>query len=149
MSSHKPRRPRWPANPLSLQRVVNRLEPFTQSELLRLELPIRLSYQAFLSGQATVSDFHDLVAAMNSTLVRSEAIGPECEAIAKQAADALRRTWDRYEHTGRLSFDTMGAHAMGHGIELHEELIRNSSPEQMVRAMREVLRRCDQQRAAA
>ena len=66
-----PRRPRWPANPRAHERVVNRLEPFNSEELLRLELSIRMSYQAFMSGKATEHDFHDLVAAANSTLQRT------------------------------------------------------------------------------
>ena len=146
---HKPRRPRWPANPHSMQRVINRLEPFNADELMRLELPIRMSYQAFLTGKATASDFHDLVAALNATMIRAESVGAECLQIAVNAQTALAGVYDRFERLGRWGFDAMEMHDVGFGIELHEQLIRNSTPEQMVIAMREVLRRGDAQRAEA
>ena len=140
---------RWPANPGSLQRVINRLEPFNAEELLRLELPIRISYQALCTGSATESDFYDLVAAANATMVRAESVGAECLQIAIDAQAALSSVYARFERLGKWGFAAEEMHAVGFGIELHEQFVRNSTPEQMVRAMREVLRRGEVQREAA
>lgn len=135
------KRRRWAADPGVFQRVINRLEPFTPDELLRLELPIRMSFEALRNGTGIEQDFHDLAAAINCTLVRSESIDPLCEATAIAARDALLRTWERHTRTGRWGFDGPALLAVEAGIDLHEQLIRLSTPEQMVRAMREVIAR--------
>ena len=58
------RRSRWPADPMAFQKVLNKLEPFNADELVRLELPIRMSFESLKSGKGTESDFHDIDAAM-------------------------------------------------------------------------------------
>ena len=145
----KRRRQRWTADPRAFQRLINRLEPFTAEELMRLELPIRMSFEALRTGKGEASDFHDIVAALNATLVRSEAVAPECVRTALDAHEALQRVWERFERTGKWGFDALGMIAIELGIDLHEQLVRNSSPEQMTQAMLEVLRRAEQQRAEA
>lgn len=144
-SKAKPRR--WVADPRAFQRVINRLEPFTADELMRLELPIRMSFQALRNGTGTESDFHDLAAAINVTMVRCETIDPLCELTAIAARDALLRCWDRHAKTGRWGFDGPALISVEEGISLHEQLIKLSTPQQMVEAMREVMRRGDRQHA--
>lgn len=135
-----PRR-RWTKDPRAFQRVLNRLEPFTPDELLRLELPIRMSFAALREGNGTEQDFHDVVAALNATLVRSETIDPLCVATASQAINAMRRTWERHQRTGRWGFDGPALAEVEAGIDLHEQLIRLSTPGQMLAAMKTVVER--------
>lgn len=132
---------RWVADPRAFQRVMNRLEPFTADELLRLELPIRMSFQALRNGKGTAQDFHDIAAAINVTIVRSESINALCEQTAIAARDALMRCWDRHEKTGRWGFDGPALTSVEEGIALHEQLVELSTPQQMVEAMHEVMRR--------
>ena len=61
---------RWQADPMTMFKTVSKIEPFTASELLRLELPIRISFEALKSGQGVESDFHDIAAAINAAMVR-------------------------------------------------------------------------------
>ena len=138
-ASHGKRR--FHADPMTMFRTINRIEPFTADELLRLELPIRMSFEALRSGQGTESDFHDLCAAVNTTMVRSEAVDPLCEQTAIAARDALMRCWHRHQRTGRWGFDGPALLEVEAGISLHEELVRNSTPLQMIEAMREVIAR--------
>ncbi len=132
---------RWFADPMTMFKTVSKIEPFTAAELLRLELPIRLSFEAIRTGQGTENDFHDLAAAINTTMVRSEDVDPLCELTAVSARDALMRCWHRHERTGRWGFDGPGLSEIEAGISLHEELIRNSTPLQMIEALREVMAR--------
>lgn len=143
-----PRRPRWPADNLSYLKAVSKIEPFSQGELMRLELPIRLSFDALKSGKGTEQDFHDLCAAINTAMVRSEEIDPRCEEVAIDARDALMRVHERFERVGQWGFDGPGLLAVESGIELHEQLIRLSTPLQMISALREVVRRGHAQAAA-
>lgn len=150
-TAHHPRtgQRRYRADPSTLSRVLNRIQPFNAQELLRLELPIRLSFEAIKTGQGTERDFHDLAAAINAAMVRSEAVDPLCEQTAVSARDALMRTWSRFEKTGRLGFDGPALSEVADGIDLHEQLIRNSTPLQMIEAMREVMRRGDHKEITA
>ena len=137
--SHAKRR--YCADPMAMFKTINKIEPFNASELLRLELPIRLAFEALRTGRGTESDFHDLCAAINTTMVRSESVDPLCEQTAIAARDALMRCWHRHEKTQRWGFDGPALHEIEAGISLHEELIRNSTPLEMMDALREVQRR--------
>ena len=132
---------RYQADPMVMFKTINKIEPFNAGELLRLELPIRLAFEALRTGRGTESDFHDLCAAVNTTMVRSESVDPLCEQTAIAARDALMRCWQRHQKTQRWGFDGPALHEIEAGISLHEELIRNSTPLQMMDALREVQRR--------
>ena len=132
---------RFHADPMAIFKVMNKLTPFNDIELLRLELPIRMAFEALRTGQGTESDFHDLCAAINTTMVRSEAVDPLCEQTAIAARDALMRCWHRHQKTRRWGFDGPALYEIEAGISLHEELIRNSTPLEMIEALREVQRR--------
>ncbi len=134
---------RYHADPMAIFKVMDKLTPFNDIELLRLELPIRLAFEALRTGRGTESDFHDLCAAVNTTMVRSESVDPLCEQTAIAARDALMRCWHRHEKTQRWGFDGPALHEIEAGISLHEQLIRLSTPLQMIEALREVIRRGD------
>ena len=134
---------RYHADPMAIFKVMDKLTPFNDIELLRLELPIRLAFEALRTGRGTESDFHDLCAAVNTTMVRSESVDPLCEQTAIAARDALMRCWHRHEKTQRWGFGGPALHEIEAGISLHEQLIRLSTPLQMIEALREVLRRGD------
>jgi hypothetical protein len=132
---------RYHADPTAMFKVMNKLTPFNDIELLRLELPIRLSFEALRTGHGTESDFHDLAAAINTAMVRSEAVDPLCEQTAIAARDALMRCWHRHQRTGVWGFDGPALLEVEAGIDLHEQLIRLSTPLQMIEALRTVMQR--------
>jgi hypothetical protein len=137
-SQHKRR---WSADPLAMFKCVNKIEPFSPAELMRLELPIRMSFESVKNGTGCESDFHDIAAAINTAMVRSEAVDPLCEQTALAARDALMRTWHRFERSGKWGFDGPALAEIDAGIDLHEQLIRGSTPLQMIEALREVMQR--------
>lgn len=145
-SQHKRR---WQADPLAAFKLINKIEPFSPGELMRLELPIRMSFESLRSGQGVESDFHDLAAAINVAMVRSEQIDPLCEQTALAARDALMRCWHRYQRSGVFGFDGPALAEIEAGIDLHEQLIRLSTPLQMVQALREVIKRGECKQIAA
>jgi len=132
---------RWTADPMSMFKVMNKIEPFNSEELLRLELPIRLSFEALRTGKGMENDFHDLAAAINTAMVRSEDVDPLCELTAIAARDALMRCWHRHQRTGAWGFDGPALLEVEAGIDLHEQLVRLSTPLQMIEALRTVMQR--------
>ena len=130
---------KYAADPASIYKLMNKLQPFTPAELVALELPIRVSFEALRTGHGTERDWSDLAAAINVTIIRSRAIDPLCEQTANAASDALVRMWHRAQSTGRWGFDGPGISDVELGIDLHEQLCRLSTPAQMLDAMRQVL----------
>lgn len=142
---HTTRRIRYRADPMAALKVINRLEPFTPAELIELELPIRLAFDSIKNGRGTLQDISDIGAAINTTMVRAESISPKCVLAAIAARDALQRTLTRYHSTGRVGFDGPAIADVAVGIDLHEQMLRLSTPVQMADALREVMRRTAEQ----
>lgn len=138
-ASHAKRR--YQADPASIYKLMNKLQPFTPDELLKLELPIRMAFEAIKTGRGTLQDISDLGVAINATMVRAESIDPLCLQTAIAARDALLRCLHRHTATGRVGFDGPAIAEVELGIDLHEQLLRLSTPLQMADALREVLRR--------
>ena len=135
------KRQRYQADPMASVKLIARLEPFTPAELLLMESPIRMSFEAILTGRGTLGDISDIGTAVNVTMVRSEAIDPLCLQTAVAARDALLRTLHRYHATGRVGFDGPAIADVELGIDLHEQILRLSTPLQIADALREVMRR--------
>jgi hypothetical protein len=88
-----------------------------------------------------LQDLSDIGAAINTTIVRSESIGPECYEVAIASRDAMLRCLSRYHATGKVGFDGLAISEVEIGIDLHEQLFALSTPLQMIEALREVKRR--------
>lgn len=140
-ASHAKRR--YKADPLSIYKLMSKLQPFTPDELVKLELPIRISYESMKSGKGTLSDYEDLALAVNVALVRAESISPLAEAMVLKACYALLRVSDRFKRIGHWGFDGQAIDEVLCAVEFHEELLRNSTPQQMIDAIREVRHRIE------
>lgn len=79
-ASHAKRR--WQADPSSIYRVMNKLQPFTDAEQHRLTNPVKLAYEKLRTGAATEPDFHVLAASINVTMILAERIDPLAEKVA-------------------------------------------------------------------
>ena len=140
MSGKKPFKSRWARDPGAAQRVINKIEPFTEEELKRLLDPIREAFEAIKTGSGTERHWSDIVCVINATLVRSRVIHPDAVEVAALAADALTRAWYRFLRTGVIGFDGPGIAEVEAGIDLHEQLCRLSTPLQMLEAAKQVRR---------
>ena len=137
----KPRRPRWPADHLAHIKTVSKVEPFSPTEMSQLIDPLRESFAAIKSGNCVELDFHNLCAALNTTLIRSKQDKLQtCVDEASAALDAMRRVWARYQESGRWGFDGPGMVDVEFALHLHEEFCRESTPLQMIKALKEVAR---------
>lgn len=136
-----PHKRRWKADPGAIYKLMGRLQPFTPEELRRLELPVRLSFDKIKLGMGEQSDYQDLADAINVAMVRAEAIDPVAELMVLKARDAMVRLLERYSRTGRWGFDGPAIMEVLDAVEFHEQLLRLSTPQQMMDAMAEVYRR--------
>lgn len=146
MTRHIPQRHLKPARQcVAIYKLMGRLQPFTPAELARLELPIRISYDSMKSGKGTRSDYQDLADAINVAMVRAEAIDPLAESMMLKARDAMLRVLERFTRLGRWGFDGPAIDEVLCAVEFHEDLLRNSTPQQMADALREVYRRVERE----
>ena len=134
---------RWQADPGTIYKLMNKIQPFTEEEKMRLALPIRISFEAIKTGKGALQDLSDIGAAINTVMVRAESIDPLCLQAATHARDALLRCLHRYNATGRVGFDGPAISEVEIGIDLHEQLLKLSTPLQMMEALREVHRRTE------
>jgi hypothetical protein len=101
-------------------------------------------YSAFEGLKAGTTDdelFDRLASTLNAALIRAESIDELCLAPLQAAADALRRCDAIRARHGRYGFDGPGLQAMAAGLQVCEEIVRNSSPKQMFDALGESIAR--------
>lgn len=123
----------------AFERVLGRTQPFTSDEIMKLALPIRMSFQAIKSGKGVEQDIHDILSIVNNCVVLS-ANSPPAYKVATAAVDAIQRMWERYQRTGRIGLDGPAITEVEACIELHEIYIREAKPGQLVDAMETVMR---------
>jgi hypothetical protein len=133
---------KYQADPAAIYKLMSRIQLFTPEELTRLQIPIRVSFEAIKSGRGTHSDYQDLADAINCAMIRAESIDPMAESMVLRARDAMLRVLDRFRRTNRWGFDGPAITEVEDAVEFHEQLLRLSTPQQMIDAMKEVHRRC-------
>lgn len=140
MRQRKPAR-RWRADPMAMFNVIRKIEPFTPDEVTRLALPVRLAYESIRSGMGSEPDFDVLAIAINDATIRSEAIDAVCVDACRMAQQALLGAKSRFQRTGRWGFDWFGLQHIPPALDLYEEIIANSTPQQMIQAGHEQIER--------
>lgn len=128
---------RWKADPLAVFKLINKIEPFNQDEMAQVAVPARLAYQQIKDGIGSEAAFDELAFACNTATVRSESIDALCVETCLIAQRALLRCKDRYARTGRWGFDGPALSEILPMLDLHDQLILNSSPMQMNAAFQE------------
>lgn len=136
---------RWQANPAAVMVAIWRRQEYEPDELVRLKLPIRAAYDEIKAGRGTQQHWADLAVAINTALIRAEGISPLMVEPMLAARDALERMRDRYMRTSRWGFDGPAIDQVLYGVELHEQLLDLSTPQQMLEAGREARRREERQ----
>jgi hypothetical protein len=138
------REQRYQADPGAFYRVMARVQPFTPAEQTSLTLPLRLSWQSLCDGQGSDEDFHNLACAANVSLLRAENIDPLLVESVQRAQDALLAMLARHQRTGQWGVDYQSREHIPHLLDIYEQLIELSTPQQMHTAMQDTLTRMAQ-----
>ena len=128
---------RYQADPMAMFKLINRIEPYTDQDVVKLALPARMAFEAIKTGTGTTDDFDELAVSVNSTMVRSESIDELCVQTCIIAQEALLRCKQRYLRTGRFGWDGLALQQVPPALDLHEEVMANSTPHQMTVALKE------------
>lgn len=113
-------------------------------QLQDLGLAMHGAIERMRTGHGVESDFHDLAATVNVSLILCErGTGAEYEQIVKDAQHALMRTLERGRKTGRWGFDGEGYTQITRAVALHEQQIALVPRVECVEAMNECRRRME------
>lgn len=132
---------KYRADPMSIYRVLGRVEPFTPAEQSALNLPVRIAFESLRTGKAEESDFHTLAAAVNISMICAEKIDPLVEQSCVAGRDALMRVHKRHTETGRWGLDGPAFAEIELALQVYEQLVSLLTGGQLKDAMSEVIRR--------
>ncbi|MCS4508920.1 hypothetical protein [Xylophilus ampelinus] len=122
------------------------IEPASADHLL---IVARSAFRDMAAGSTDPQLFDALGMQPNVGLIRAESIAPELVQLLMAAADAMREADDIYGRHNRYGFTGPGLQAMATGLDAYEAILRASTPAQMRTATKEMIRRMQQQLAAA
>lgn len=144
------RRMSMPApNPHTWEAVIAASRPVDESLGIDIATKLQSAFADLKAGSTDDDLFDRLACAINLGLVRAEQIDELCVGPMLAARDALIRCDEIRGKHGRYGFDGPGLQAMAYGLEVYEEIMRNSTPLQMREAMTASIARMRQQEAAA
>jgi hypothetical protein len=123
------------ANPTSWAETIAARQPMARAVADDVMAKLYSAFGDLKAGSTDDDLFDRLAAAINVGIVRAEQIDQACVAPMLAARDALLRCDDIRGRHGRYGFDGQGLLAMTAGLEVYEEMVRNSTPQQMREAM--------------
>lgn len=136
------------ANPTTWAETIAARQPMARSVADNVMAKLYSAFGDLKAGSTDDGLFDRLAAAINLGIVRAEQIDEACVAPMLGARDALIRCDDIRGRHGRYGFDGPGLLAMAAGLEVYEEMVRNSTPQQMREAMTASIARMRRQAAA-
>jgi hypothetical protein len=149
-------RRRWEASPTAPLRALVGSLPFDEAEQTKLQLPGHVAFEALRTGKASeeAGDFDTLAIIANVCLVRSEQIDKVAKRdgrstseadflvpVVQDAQEALMHIQARGIRAGRMVATGPELQALATMLDIHDQLVANSTPRQMELALREVARR--------
>ncbi|MFC5524053.1 hypothetical protein [Polaromonas jejuensis] len=134
MSGRKPRRIRWAPNPKAALSVIHQLRPFDEEEAASLSNQARLAWHHLTHGTGSTEHFDTLARAMNAALVLSEPVGQPAVDVVIRAQLTLVAMQQRYHRQGRFGADAAALAEVPPALDLHDQLLSLSNPQQLVRA---------------
>ena len=132
---------RYFADPSAIYKLMGRIQPFTASEQMQLNLPVRLAFDSLKNGVGSEGDFHTLASAVNIAMICAEKISVEVEDVCIAARDAMARMWLRYKRTERWGFDGPAIQEVADCIDVYEQLTGLLTGGQLKEAMQECVKR--------
>lgn len=117
--------------------------PTPAAEVNRIMMLLRTCWQRLRDGVGAPGDLDTVGAAMNVGEVRCEVIpdGEDAVAMFDAGGKALGQAQLRYDAQGRYGFTGPELAAVDAALSLYQDLLAESSPNQMEAATREALRR--------
>ena len=121
--------------------LLNRARPYEEGEMAHEHLITLAAFERLRTGMGDEADFDRVSMLLNVGMIRAESISHDIVLIMKDGQHALNRMKARYLKVGSLAFDGPGLEAADYALETYQTIMDNSSPLQMIQAIREVYKR--------
>jgi len=122
-------------NPTTWAAVIAASQPMVESIGNDIMTKLHCAFDDLRNGSTDDDLFDRLAATVNVGVVRAEQIDELCVGPMLAMRDALLRCDAIRGKHGRYGFDGPGLQAMATGLEVYEEMVRHSTPQQMREAM--------------
>lgn len=121
--------------------AIDNSKPMRESEVQRIMVLIRLSYEKLKAGHGTDADFSRIAAVINVGLIRAESIHPELVQDFNSAGTAVLECSRIRQRHGKFGFTGPHILAMNTALDMYGQILAASSPNQMDEALQEAMRR--------
>jgi hypothetical protein len=122
-------------------KAITRTSPFTPDEAARLALPGRMALEAMRTGRGVDDNFHTLAEVINTTMVACEPISDLLVSKSQMGAASLICVLERRNRIKRWGFTAQELQAVADTLDIYDSLLEHLTPQQMMDALHEVLRR--------
>ena len=122
----------------TIYRAMALNQRYTEAEQAHMILPAWSAFDNIRTGKGTKDDLDTIAVIINACMVLSADVHPDCQAVARQAAQACIAVKVRYRKTGRIIFSNLTTPEMDNlqaGIELYEEFLRHIKPSENINAL--------------
>ncbi|THJ32377.1 hypothetical protein E8K88_11785 [Lampropedia aestuarii] len=116
-------------------RLLDDCRQYDDHDLTMDHIKIRSCFARLRDGSGTEDDFNRVAVAINLAKVRALQIDEILADHIEVAQDAMMRCKARFDSHGRFGFDGPGLLAVLDAIGANEEIVRNSTPRQMEKAL--------------
>lgn len=118
------------------QNAIRANTAYTEEQAATLGNMARMAWHRLTTGDGTEAEFDEVATVCNILVVRGESIAPEVLAVAVAAQDALCDMKRRYIRHGRFAPDCAALRDVPPMLDLHDDMLRLSTPKQMIDAVR-------------
>ena len=133
---------RWQADASAPLMLLQAAAPMPPSTALQLGNQLAIHWERLRTGVGDANDWRYIAVVANICMIRAEAISPELEQLCDEAMQSLIRMAERGNAPGGTwGVDHTSLAAIPPLMELHDELMRTSTPLQMHNASLEAERR--------
>jgi len=123
------------ANPTSWASTIAASRTMAPALAVEIMTKLHSAFHDLRNGSIDDELFERVAASINVGIVRAEQIDELCVAPMLAMRDALIRCDEIRGRHGRYGFDGSGLQAMADGLDVYEEMVRKSTPNQMRAAM--------------
>lgn len=141
---------RWQADASAPLMLLQAAAPMPPSTALQLGNQLAIHWERLRTGVGDANDWRYLAVVANICMIRAERIAPELEQLCDTAMQSLIRMAERGNSPGGTwGVDHTSLAAIPPLMELHDELMRTSTPLQMHNASLEAERRTQRRHVVA
>ena len=124
--------------------IIPLAQQYSDDEFRRLSVHARLAWQKLANGLGTQDDFEMLATCLNVAAVMAADIDDLVLDVLDRGMTAMVNMKERYMRLGRFGADAQALQAIPHALDVHDEIIKNSTPMQTVAALRTAMKMVDQ-----